>query len=378
MRQALAELRLKWGKLPARDKLIAVLALLVLTVPLAVGISRAWPRGTMEAAIVFEPVALALLAGLHWRRAVASNLVGLRVNRAIRNGELFLCFQPKVNLTTGELSGVEALVRWADPKRGLVSPSDFIEGVEASVFGRALDSFVLSAAIDEAKLLEAAGHATPVAVNLSPGSFEDPALASKLCARLTEANLEPDLLQIEVTERVLDAAPNAAAVIEALGDKGIGVALDDFGVGYSALQRLVRLKLECLKIDRSFIADMETNPRASVIVAWAVSLSHQLGATVVAEGVETEEMVHQLRALGVDSVQGYFVSKPLTTQELAVWLDRADTAFPERRGGIDRRERPEVRRPATERRSWSDRREVARARRIARRAEAQSALSAVR
>ena len=341
MKQAVAELRLKWGKLAVRDKLLVMLAVAVLVAPL--GSDLKLP-------------ALAVLLVLHARRRLASNLMGFRVNRAINKGQLFLCFQPKVNLEKGELAGVEALVRWADPKRGLVSPAAFIEGVEDSIFGRALDSFVLSAAIEHAKVLEESGLRTTVAVNLSPGSFEDPELPARLCDLLAEADLAPELLQIEVTERVLDAAPNAASVITTLGENGIGVALDDFGVGYSALQRLVHLDLQCLKIDRSFVADMETNERASVIVAWAVALAHQLGASVVAEGVETEDTVHRLRALGVDCVQGYFVAKPLTAQELAIWLERADKSFPDRRRGIERRSRPEVRKRTTERRSWEDRR----------------------
>lgn len=348
MTPAFAELRLKWAKLAARDKLVVPLAVFVLVLPLDRDL---------------RALALALLAAFYLRRRLASNLIGLRVNRAIHKGQLFLCFQPKIGLETGDLSGVEALVRWAHPRRGLVAPAEFIEGVEASIFGRALDSFVLSAAVDHAKVLESIGHPTPVAVNLSPASFEDPELADKLCALLAEADLAPNLLQIEVTERVLDAAPNAASVVRGLRAHGIGVALDDFGVGYSALQRLARLELECLKIDRSFVADMDTNSRAAVIVAWAVSLAHQLGATVIAEGVETEDTVHHLRALGVDCVQGYFISKPLTAQELAVWLDRADTTFPDRRRGIDRRRRPEARKVKPERRSWEDRRTDERVRR---------------
>jgi EAL domain-containing protein (putative c-di-GMP-specific phosphodiesterase class I) len=341
MKQALAELRLKWSKLAVRDKLLSTLGLLALVAPLGSGVKL--------------PV-LALVGILFARRRLASNLMGLRVTRAIRRRELFLCFQPKIDLSKGRVEGVEALVRWSDPKRGLVSPADFIEGVEASIFGRALDSFVLSAAVEHAKTLEQSGRPTSVAVNLSPASFEDPELAGKLCALLDEADLSPDLLQIEVTERVLDAAPNAASVIATLGEHGIGVALDDFGVGYSALQRLVRLELQCLKIDRSFVAEMETNPRAAVIIAWAVTLAHELGATVVAEGVEDEDTVHRLRALGVDCIQGYFISKPLTAQELAVWLERTDTSFADRRRGLDRRLRPEVRKRRTERRSWEDRR----------------------
>ena len=299
--------------------------------------------------------ALIAIAAHHARRRLPRALAGLRLARAIRREELYLCFQPIIELVTGKAYALEALVRWAHPKRGLVMPAEFVDEVEAGPFAHALDTYVLEAAVRQAKALAAAGTPVPISVNLSVRSLDDPDFAERLVTLVAQHRLPARLVAIEVTERALEATPNAAAVVERLSAHGIGVALDDFGVGYSALQRLIRLPLASLKIDRSFVAEMERNERAAVVVHSAVELTHALGMTIVAEGIESEGMAHWLRELGVDCAQGYLVAKPMGVDELGGWLRGTRIRFSDRRRR-ERRQAEEIRGESKERRSWSDRR----------------------
>ena len=313
------------------------------------------------AAAEFIPAVVLLLAlAAHRARWIAQTLFGLQVLWAIRRGHLHLCYQPQVGLDSGRLLAVEALVRWSHPRRGAIGPSEFVPRIEGTSAARRLDSFVLDTAARQARALELAGRPVPVAVNLSASTFEDDALVDRILGVIESHGLPPSLLCVEITESALEGTANAAAVLQRLGEAGVAVALDDFGVGYSALQRLVRLPLASLKIDRSFVTDMATNERAAVVVYSAVELAHALNLTVVAEGVETEYLMARLRALGVDLAQGYLIARPLAADALARWQAEADRACLERRSGGDRRKRLEVRGAMRERRSWADRRSVER------------------
>lgn len=304
----------------------------------------------------FLPVAVLLLVLAAYRaRSLGRALFGIRVVSAIRRGQLHLVYQPQVGVETGRLVAVEALVRWTHPRRGSISPAAFVPRIEDSGFARRLDDFVLETAVRQARALQDAGSPVPVAVNLSASTFEDVGLVDRIGELLERHDLHPSLLQIEITESALDSSADAAEVLKQLGECGVAVALDDFGVGYSALQRLVRLPLASLKIDRSFVIDMATNDRAAVAVYSAVELGHALDLTVVAEGVETEELMDRLRSLGVDLAQGFLIARPLPASELLEW-QRLARPLGERRSGHDRRSRLEVRRLPRERRSWTDRR----------------------
>jgi EAL domain-containing protein (putative c-di-GMP-specific phosphodiesterase class I) len=165
-----------------------------------------------------------------------------------------------------------------------------------------------------------------IAVNLPPGVFQDLELPDRIAALRERFDLEPTDLQIEITEQVLDEGERPVTVAAQLASRGIAVALDDFGAGYSALQRLVRLPLHTLKIDRSIVMQMTDNPRASVVVESAVELARALGLQLtIAEGVETPELLQRLRGLGVDAAQGYVISRPLPADEFTAWL-RANAA----------------------------------------------------
>lgn len=305
-------------------------------------------------------VLVAVAVGYH-QRGRLGGLTGVRLMHAMRRGQLFLQYQPRVSFETGQALGVEALVRWAHPRRGLIPPSSFIDRLEDSRVVRRLDAYVLAAAITEAKRLELAGVPIPVAVNLSARSLDDPELGPGIDRLLLARGLRPELLQLEITERALEQTPAANAAVSALSSRGITVALDDFGVGYSALQRLVRMPIGALKIDRSFVSEMATNPRAALVVYSAVELAHSLGLHVTAEGVESEELFHQLRALGVDCGQGYVISKPLDPDNLVRWLRPRASLFPERRSGDERRHARAILGTESERRSWVERRAGGRA-----------------
>ena len=234
-----------------------------------------------------------------------------------------MVFQPKIALASGDVVGVEALVRWTHPRKGAVSPDRFVGDVERSFFGLAFDDFVLETAIAHATTFAAAGLHLPVAVNLSPCSLDDTGFPGKLGERLAAAGLPAELIEVEITERALDETGHADVVLDELARRGVSVALDDFGVGYSALKRLVRLPISTLKIDRFFISEMPANDRAAAIVFSAAELGRSLGLTVVAEGIEDAAVAEQLEALGVDHAQGFHFAAPLSPDDLLTWLDRS-------------------------------------------------------
>jgi diguanylate cyclase len=255
----------------------------------------------------------------------ASPVMALRFGRALRRGQVFLEYQPIVSLTTGEPLAAEALLRWRHPRRGLIPPASFIPLLERSGYGDRLDNFVLEAAAEQARILRDAGTHVPIAVNLRPGAFQDPSLPARLLDLRRRWRLEPAALQIELTERALEDGDRPTRVIRALADWGVPVALDDFGVGYSSLKRLALLPLDTIKIDRSFVEQIADSPepqddcerRARLVVKAAAELGHALGLRVTAEGVETIEAWHLLRALGVDAAQGFLISRPVPAGELA-------------------------------------------------------------
>jgi EAL domain-containing protein (putative c-di-GMP-specific phosphodiesterase class I) len=314
-----------------------------------------WTWG-LAGADLLELLLLMLLVTAHYKRRTRDALVGLRVMQAISRDQLFVEYQPKVDLDTGATVGVEALLRWAHPRKGLVAPLSFIEATEGTMFARSLDSFVLGTAVAQAKQWELAGTPVPVAVNLSARTLDDRTLGPTIEQLLQSYSLPPALLELEITERALEQTAHAADCVRAIADLGVGLAVDDFGVGYSALQRLVRLPIDTLKIDRSFIAEMLDNRRAAIAVYSAVELAHALELDVVAEGIETEDTVHALRKLRVDCGQGYLFAKPLSAEALGRWLQSAQPRFGDRRSGDERRREPSARSALLERRSAIERR----------------------
>jgi len=251
-----------------------------------------------------------------------------RLRRAIDNHEFVLHYQPRVHLESGRVTGVEALVRWRHPERGLVSPLEFIPIAEETGLIVALGHQVLAMALSDARRLPAL-DAVPirVAVNLSTRQLDDPNLVRDIAALLAQNNLEANRIELEITETMLIHNPDhAEKVINELHQLGLGVSLDDFGTGYSSLTYLKRFPLEAVKIDRSFIKDLPLDLNDLAIAEAIIAMAHALDLKVVAEGVETDEQVASLRALGCDEYQGFIYSQPVPFPELIELLAGAVAA----------------------------------------------------
>ncbi len=245
------------------------------------------------------------------------------LRRAIAAGQMVLYFQPKIDLETNLLCGVEALVRWKHPERGLVPPAEFIPIAEHTGLIRPLTEWVLGAAVHQISRWSEAGVEVPVAVNVSPQNLRDPDLYDKIAELCSRAKIPGRLLELEITETTLMEDPaRSHDVLTRLRDLGIRTFVDDFGTGYSSLSYIATLPIHALKIDRSFIVRMTQQPEHRAIVAAAVSLAHSLGLRVVAEGVDADSQVALLRDLRCDEVQGFLFSKPLPPDEFAVWRKR--------------------------------------------------------
>jgi diguanylate cyclase (GGDEF)-like protein len=243
------------------------------------------------------------------------------LRRALERHELVLHYQPKMTLSTGDVCGVEALVRWQHPQQGLLSPDQFIPLAEHTGLIGPLTDYVLDAALTDIRIWADRGLHVPVAVNLSTRNLLDPELASKVAGLLRKHALPAKVLELEVTESALMTEPvRARETLTRLHDLGIGVAIDDFGVGYSNLSQLRALPVTELKIDRSFVTTMDTDIGNAHIVKGVIDLSHNLGITTIAEGVETEATMAALRIAGCDIVQGYYVAAPMRAAELTTWL----------------------------------------------------------
>jgi len=246
------------------------------------------------------------------------------LRRAVDEGELMLYYQPQIDLRTGAMTSVEALVRWMHPKRGLVGPDEFIPLAERTGLIKRLTRSVLTEAIRQARAWELAGLRVPIAVNLSMRNIHDPQLPQTIAQLLQRWDARPDLLRLEMTETVLAADPQRALqTMDSLRAMGVHIALDDFGIGYSSLAYLNRLPLDEIKIDRSFVIGMIDDESSATIVRATVELGHGLGYGVVAEGVENVETRQRLSALGCDAIQGFLVARPMPADQTAEWIGKA-------------------------------------------------------
>ncbi|OAN50374.1 diguanylate cyclase [Paramagnetospirillum marisnigri] len=237
-----------------------------------------------------------------------------RLRRAVENAELSAHYQPQVDLSTGAVIGMEALVRWQSPELGMVSPADFIPVAEESGLIDAVCEFMLDVCAHQNKEWQDQGlPAIPVAVNVSGRQFQYARRLLSACERvLATSGLDRRWLELELTESsAMRDADNAIAVVQQLKEMGIGCAIDDFGTGYSSLSVLKRFPIQKLKIDRSFVMDITTDPNDAAIVDAIVAMAKALKLKVVAEGVENQEHLDFLRGLGADQIQGYFFSRPL-------------------------------------------------------------------
>jgi diguanylate cyclase len=242
------------------------------------------------------------------------------LRRGIERGELLLHYQPKLNLKTRALVGVEALVRWQHPERGLVPPDEFIPLAEHTGLIGPLTTCVLNMALAQVKLWADGGQGIPVAVNISARNLLDEDFANKVNTLLNQHGVVPELLEVEVTESAVMLEPaRAAQVLNELHALGVRIALDDFGAGYTSLAQLKNLPISELKIDKSFIFTMNSNPGDSLIVKSMVDLGHGLNMKVVAEGIETQSAMDTLAGFNCDIGQGYHLCRPVPAKALMQW-----------------------------------------------------------
>ena len=239
---------------------------------------------------------------------------------SMRRGELTLNYQPQVSLRTGDVAGMEALLRWHHPQHGLVPPSAFISTVEHTELIGPLTRHVLELMLDDADRWRAAGAAAPVAVNISTRDLQDTRFPRELGLLLDEHGYPPSELTLEITETALQVDPDRAhQVLTELRELGVGLSIDDFGTGYSSLSALRDLPVDEIKVDRSFVLAME-EPGGGAVVRAVVQLGHALDLRVVAEGIEDEDMLWELRQLGCDLAQGFLLSRPLPGHLVAPWV----------------------------------------------------------
>jgi diguanylate cyclase (GGDEF)-like protein len=243
---------------------------------------------------------------------------------AIERGELFLNYQPQLDLASRRIVGLEALVRWRHPEMGLIAPLKFIPVAEDTGQIEAIGAWVLEEALRQVALWRAAGHADLcMAVNLSAHQLRGDAFPEHVSQALHRHGLPGSALELEITESVAMRDPaRTAALLRQLRQFGVALAIDDFGTGYSSLAYLKQLPLSCLKLDRSFVMDIETDANDAAICTATIQMAHSLGLGVVAEGVETATQLEFLRRLGCDTVQGYFIARPLSAADCTAFLGR--------------------------------------------------------
>ena len=252
------------------------------------------------------------------------------LRNAVGHGELVVYYQPKASLHDGTVIGVEALVRWRHPDRGLVPPDEFITIAEQTGTIGELTTYVLDEALAQCAHWQRHGRSTPISVNLSPLSLVDSQLADNIADALQRAAVPPSLLTLEITENSVVELGRSSHALEQLAALGVQISIDDFGTGFTSLAYLHALPVHEVKIDRSFVATLTDNPDSATIVKTIIDLGHNLHLRVVAEGVEHPAAWQHLAALGCDSAQGYLLTPPIPPAELDAWHAQLDRPLPTR------------------------------------------------
>lgn len=247
-------------------------------------------------------------------------LIG-EARQALNTDQYQLYYQPKLDLNSRRIVGVEALARWRHPAHGFISPAEFIPVIEQTALVGPFTLSVLNLGLKQAAAWHAAGLPLRMSLNLSARNLQDPQLPEQFGQLLKVWSVPPEHIVLEITESALMVEPaSSAKVISQLDALGVGLSIDDYGTGYSSLSFLRQLPLDELKIDKSFVLHMDTDANDEVIVRSTVDLAHNLGFRVVAEGVETVQVLEKLGAIGCDSIQGYYISKPQPADALEAWL----------------------------------------------------------
>lgn len=252
------------------------------------------------------------------------------LRRAVEKNEFELVYQPQVCLRTGMVIGVEALLRWMSPTRGLLTPYHFIAGLEEFGLINEVGEWVLQTACEQIRKWHAMDlEPMRIGVNVSAQQFEDPMLIDKIRGALKDTKIPPELLELELTESCLMFDPGqAGALLREIRDVGVRIAIDDFGTGYSSLTYLNEFPLNALKIDKNFVQSVESTDRGGPISNMIIGLGQNLGLEVIAEGVETEAQLSYMREHGCDIAQGYLYARPASPDDLTPWL-QANQRIPE-------------------------------------------------
>jgi diguanylate cyclase len=251
------------------------------------------------------------------------------LRRAIDQDQLLLHYQPKIDAHTGQVLGVEALVRWQHPEHGLIPPGDFIPMAERTGLIGPLTHYVLDAALQQCRDWRRAGHELSVAVNVSARRLLDLDFPDEVAATLATWEVPARLLVVEITESTIMADPtHAIQILGRLNEMGVQLSIDDFGTGYSSMAYLKTLPVHELKVDRSFVAQMTSDSRDAVIVHSTIDLGRNLGLRVVAEGVEDSLILQHLDLLGCHAVQGFHISRPVPADELLSWIEQQPATLP--------------------------------------------------
>ncbi len=252
------------------------------------------------------------------------------LRHAVDSEEFVMYYQPRVNLHTDQISGMEALVRWRHPEKDIVLPDTFIPLMEQSGLIKSLTPWVLNAALQACHDWHNEGFNASVSVNLSTRDLQDPYLVDSLSDLLVACDVVPNWLELEITESTVMIDPSRALeILTAIAEMGVKLSIDDFGTGYSSLGYLKKLPVSAIKIDQSFIAGMAQDESDAAIVRTSIDLAHNMGLKVVAEGVENADALSLLRTLGCDAAQGIFITEPLPLAKLKRWL--VDSSWSRRR-----------------------------------------------
>ena len=245
--------------------------------------------------------------------------LGQDLHWALERDQFFLEYQPQVGLRDRRVVGIEALIRWRHPRLGVLPPMEFVPIAESSGLIEPIGQWVLETACAQASrwLADEDLPSLPVAVNVSAVQLRSSRFADNVLQILADHQLAPQYLELELTERVLmDRSPTVEEAVQRLHESGVRISLDDFGKGYASLDYLRRYPLSKLKIDQSFVQDMESNSKNASIVSAVIRLAAKLGVTVIAEGVEPETLLRHLRDQGCEQVQGFYFSKPLPAESV--------------------------------------------------------------
>ncbi len=249
------------------------------------------------------------------------NILG-EIRKSIDDNDFELWFQPKKNLLTKQIDSVECLIRWNHPTRGLIGPDKFIPYAESAGIIRHLTHFVIKSATQSYVKIKQAGHDLDISINVSPNDIADPSTMTTIIKSIVKADMLPEKFVLEVTETAIMHDPDSAfKVLVALESLGIKLSIDDFGTGHSSMTYLKNFPIHEVKIDQSFIKDIETSKEAFSITKSTIELTHSLGAITVGEGVENKNIEDMLINLNCDYVQGYYIAKPMPLDALINWLN---------------------------------------------------------